>query len=266
MHTPKLPMICFTALVLSIGLSVAALGDTNLVLNGSFELSTPGTGAAASGYGQPGFSGLILDDWTNTSTAGHLGYNFLFSPTNAETGVVGNGGTLALWGPGNGGVANNPANLGASPDGGNFMAFDGAYQQSELTQSISGLTIGDNYTLNFFYGGSQQTGFNGNTTQKFTVGFGGDSYDTPGLVNTSHSFTGWFSQSHTFTATSSTQVLSFLASGAPAVPPFALLDGVTLFDTTSSSTPEPGAFAAAFAGLIGLGVFAGRRGRTKTAS
>lgn len=70
-------------------------------------------------------------------------------------------------------------------------------------------------------------------------------------------FTGWFSEAFTFTATATSQLLSFLAIGTPqGLPPFALLDGVTVEDATPA--PEPAALA-----LLGLGLAAVVFGRSR---
>jgi hypothetical protein len=88
---------------------------------------------------------------------------------------------------------------------------------------------------------------------------GGTPQETTVLNNVSHGFTGWQSQTFNYVATSSSEVLSFLAVGTPTgTPPFSLLDGVSMNDV---SVPEPTAIVAMFAGTIGLGVFARRRTR-----
>lgn len=245
------------ALALSAGVASTSLAQVNLVQNGGFELTNGG--GTVPGYGTPGYGSppLVLTDWSNS------GYNFLFNETNAATGVYGSDGLLALWAPGNGSFNG----LGASPDGGNFWAADGAYQQGPLSQTINGLTVGHTYALSFYYGGAQQLNFNGATTEAFSVSLGADTQNTTVLNNASHGFTGWMSQTFDYTASSTSEVLSFLAVGTPnGVPPFTLLDGVTLYDTSpppppSPSTPEPGSVASLCAGAFVIGSAIRRRVR-----
>ena len=76
------------------------------------------------------------------------------------------------------------------------------------------------------------------------------------------SLSGWSLEAFDFIATAASEVLSFLAVGSPAanLPPFALLDGVSL-----TAVPEPSALAMMLAGFGGLGFVAHRRRRTPVA-
>jgi len=57
-------------------------------------------------------------------------------------------------------------------------------------------------------------------------------------------------ESFSYIATSSTEVLSFLAVGTPSgVPPFALLDGVSL---NANTVPEPESYTLLGIGLLGI--------------
>ena len=106
---------------------------------------------------------------------------------------------------------------------------------------------------------AQQSGFNGATTEKWQVSFGSNTQNSTLMNNLSHGSVGWNQQSLTFTAQSATDVLSFVAVGTPnGVPPFVLLDGVTV-----SATPEPATFALIGLGLIGLPML-GRFRRTES--
>jgi hypothetical protein len=127
--------------------------------------------------------------------------------------------------------------------------MDADFQTSAMTQSISGLTPGDTYAVSFYWAASQQEGFNGDTSQFLSVSLGAQTQTTPTFLLPSHGFSGWMSQTYDYTATSGTETLSFLAGGSPAVPPFTLLDGVSMNDITP--TPEPGTLPLLFTGLMG---------------
>jgi hypothetical protein len=69
------------------------------------------------------------------------------------------------------------------------------------------------------------------------VSLGGQTFITPAVDIGSQSFSGWMNQSFTYTATNSSENLSFLAEGTPNG--VALLDGVSMYQATS--VPEDGA-------------------------
>ena len=221
------------AMSVSVLASVFAMSAqaTTLILNGDFELTT---GAAS---GELGYNTNVTG-WTTS------GYNFLFTPGQADsTGTTGQYGNLKLWGPGDGSINGLPA---TSPTGGNYVAADGAFQVSPLSQTVDGLLPGERYAVGFWWGGAQQYTFNGATTEKWTVTLGSESYSTSVIADANHGFTGWQYQTFTFLATASTETLSFLATGTPnGTPPFSLLDGVTL-----TETPEPGTWVAVLAGIV----------------
>lgn len=228
------------ALALGTFTEAKADGIYGLITNGGFEVN--------GGNGVPGYN-TTLAGWTNGSS-GSPGYSFVFnaapgttSGTSADNGgASGPSGGLSLWGPGNGSING----LKTSPDGGAFYAADGAYGVAPLTQTVSGLTVGQGYVLNFYWGGAQQSSYDGVNTEQWQVNFGSETKFTEVLTNSSHGFTGWKYVTMSFTATSTSQLLSFLAIGTPSgVPPFVLLDGVTM-----QAVPEPSTFA-----LLGLGVF-----------
>ena len=228
----------------AVGLAVLAtsLQAASLVTNGSFEqLSRPGVAAE---FGSR-FPSQQVTGWTTN------GYNFVYTSGSADTtGATGQYGNVGLWGPGNGSNNGLPA---SSPDGGNYLALDGAYAVAPVSQSISGLTPGVSTTVSFLWAGAQQSGFNGATTEQFRVSLGSSSQLTPVLSNSGHGFTGWKSAALSFVPTSSTEVLSFLAIGTPnGVPPFSLLDGVSV----SSATPEPASVGLMLCTLAGFGGFA----------
>ncbi len=203
---------------------VTSVEASNLVLDGDFEqLLVPGSSLE---FGSR-YPTQQVTDWTTN------GYNFVFTPGSADTtGAVGEYGGLSLWGPNSGSSNGLPA---TSPAGGNFLAMDGAYAVGPVSQTINGLTPGQATTVSFFWAGAQQTGFSGANTEQFQVSLGSETQFTPVLSNANHGFTGWQQETFSFMPTSTSEVLSFLAIGAPnGVPPFSLLDGVSV-----SPSPEP---------------------------
>jgi hypothetical protein len=255
-----------------IGVSASALlmfatsaHATDLVLNGSFSSNSgPCKVTTLSG---------CATDWSST------GYTFLYtSAANAQTpGVDG----VTMWGPssGGGGSANG---FDASPDGGAFLALDGDFETGSLQQTVTGLTAGDTYAVSFYWAAAQQEGFTGPTIQAMNVCLGttGESYintgtqPLSGATNASSNiscsgsgastalidlpslgFSGWQSETFDLTANSTSDVLSFLAYGNVQVPPFALLDGVSL-----TQTPEPATLPLLLTGLMGgLGVLRSKK-------
>lgn len=231
------------ALITASGSGVAFAGNANLVQNGGFE--------SGSGLGQID-SVVTGTGWSNT---GSNNFNFILDTT-ADDALNGFGGgfpsvnspgastNIFVWGPGNG--INN--GFTGSADGGKFLGGDGGYATGTVTQTITGLTAGEQYTLSFEWAGAQFTDQSGAYWAGWDVDFGGESFSVGGQATAvaSQGFLGWASASHNFTASSSTQVLSFLATGPSGLPPFSLLDGVSL--TTVTQVPEPASLALMLAG------------------
>jgi hypothetical protein len=215
----------------------------NLVTDGDFTSVTYSgtTGGLTTLYGQFGTgtgSTLAVAGWSTT------GYNFVYAPGTADVGTHGAGtnagspkeapgqfnfggyGNTYMWGPNNGSANGLPAN---SPAGGNFVAMDGAFQVGAITQTITGLTVGQIYVLKFYWAGAQEDSFHGITTDNMTVTLGSQVATTPTVTVPDEGFSGWSQVTFYYTATSATETLSFLANGTPTgEPPFALLAGVDL--------------------------------------
>ena len=239
--TKKKAVAGLAALGLILGVT-GTVHAADLIKNGGFETLT-------NGYGQIGYN-TDATGWTTT------GYNFVFSATNADNGGVnGRLGNVQLWGPGNG----SSNGLHASPNGGNYIAADGAFEVAPIEQVINNLTVGHTYAVGFSWGAAQQTGFDGTTTEQWQVSLGGDSLLTSIAPNDNHGFVDWKSESFQYVASSTSETLSFLAIGTPTgKPPFVLLDGVSMDDV---SVPEPTALVGIFAGVLSVGVIARRRAR-----
>ena len=221
----KAAVLCVAATGL---LVVAASAHAQSVQNGGVETTTNGYGQISNGS-IPGAS-VGVTAVTNWTTGG---YNFVMDATNAQSGVTSQYGLndVALWTSLNGGTGT----FAASPDGGNFVALDGDWLTGAISQSVTGLTPG-NYAVSFYWAASQQAGFYGPTQQSLTVSLGSQSQTTSTYYLSSQGFSGWMAQTDTFTASSSSEVLSFLANGNVQVPPFVLLDGVSI-----TRVPEGGA-------------------------
>ena len=244
-----------TAALLSFGAARPSQA-TSMIVNGSFEsLKTNASLQFGTGYASNGSPIQTVTGWATS------GYNFVFLPGTADTtGATGASGGLALWGPGSN-SGTGPANgLGSSPDRGNFIAADGAYQVAAITQTINNLSPGSTAVVSFYWAGAQQYGnqYNSATSEQWTVGFTGDpNQATPVVQDAVHGFTGWMQQTFSFVVRSTTETLSFLATGTPnGQPPFSLLDGVTL-----TQVPEPASWAVLLAGCGLAGLAARGAGR-----
>jgi hypothetical protein len=228
------------AAALTVALSIGASAQAaQFVTNGDFT-------SLSNGLGQ-------IDNNTTATGWTSSGYNFVF--TQADSAVPGQFGSLSLWDQANGGASTwNGLAAGA----GNFLAMDGDFGTSAVSQVITGLTPGKSYLLTFNYAFGQQQGFNGDTIQHLTVGFDpGFSSTSPDFNLDSHSFSGWGSFGGYLTASAATETLSFLAYGNLPVPPFALVSNVSL----TGGVPEPATWAMMLMGVGAMGAVARVRRR-----
>ena len=130
-------------------LVLAGSAQANLASNGGFEESSSGAGELGTATTATGWAAA--------------GFNLLFADPTAEID------TVSFWGADNGGSGT----LSASPDGGNFVAASADYEVGAISQTIAGLTVGDEYQLTFDYAGAQQHGFDGATTTHWDASLGG---------------------------------------------------------------------------------------------
>ncbi len=216
--------------------STAIATPVNLVKNGGFEQTT---------MSQPSeISTTNVKYWSST------GYSFIFSPGSSATYVTRYKSYLSLAGM-------NGSNY-LSPTGGNFVAADGVYYVAPISQTIDGLTVGQSYRLTFDWAAAEQQGWTNPTTENWTASLGGQTYTTPTVHTPSQGFSGWMQQSFDYTATGTSEVLSFLAGGTPVgEPPFVLLDNVSLTANTpvnATAVPEPAGWGVLAAGMVLLGM------------
>lgn len=212
--------------------SAVPASAANLVTNGSFENVTVGQ--------KSNFQNNVVG-WT-----GGANLTFIDYPGTADDGSY-----LSVYGP----------FQATSPDGGNFVEMDGDPNYSgAISQTISGLTIGKTYDLDFYQAAGQQVGFHGPTTERWSVTFGDETQLSTKYSLPEAGVGPWQAQHMSFTATATSQVLTFLAVGTPGgAPPISFLDGVNM----QAAVPEPASWALM---IVGFGAVGGAMRRRRAVS
>ena len=195
------------------------------------------------------------------------GYTFIVTPSEAINGfglTAGNN-PLMLWSAGTGGNGGSAGSITASPNGGNFLAADSMYLNTGylLQQTVTGLTQGVTYNISFYQAAGQQTGYTGDTTDTWTVKLGSAAAKSaPVMSNPSKNFTTWTQVTLSFVADAASTTLQFMLTGTSPggnqQPPFALLDGIAIAQTTTA-VPEPATATLLLAGVAGLAAMRRRR-------
>jgi hypothetical protein len=202
---------------------------------------------------------VTVTGWTFGAThgagpsRGDNGYNFL-----VKDGLISDG--MAAQGNAPYGNTTLYSTLGqtiSSADGSGWhIAADGWFDNASISQTLTGLTIGEQYTLTFSQATGQQVGFanKGGDTEYFKVDFGNSTQNSTTMnVFPGDPISAWDKQTMTFVADNTTQLLSFMATGTQDVPPFALLSGISVQgnnSATPAAVPEPEEYIGT---LIGMG-------------
>ena len=129
-----------------------------------------------------------------------------------------------------------------------FFNFDGDTNYgARLSQQLTGLTVGKNYTVSFYQTAASVNDwvhYNTPTWDQFRVSFGNNfnNYQLAPRIDMAlhENVKPWEKITMDFTATDTSQWLSFLNVGGPGgQPPIALLTSVTVDDGTPPATPVP---------------------------
>ena len=252
MRPAKSTSIAIAALTLAGLLAGSVARAGNMVINGSFENSTPANGKAELQTFNPNGTvltpGAMIPNWTQD-----------LNPSSKAFLVTGN----------NDSQNTNYLQVGVSPsgsfDGQNFVMLDsGPKYSAALYQSINGLVKGQEYVVTFLQASSQQYNIHGATTDQWQVGLGDDlaasksNFQVSTLMhNPSTGSTPWTEQRMVFTADrTGSEVLSFYAVGLAvaaggnpnSLPPMAYLDNVTM-----NPVPEPSSIVLTALGMIWVG-------------
>lgn len=147
---------------------------------------------------------------------------------------------------------------GAGMDG-TYWAWVAGYETPiTLSQTVSGLTVGQTYTLSFL---QASEGYNSDQVRVSVNGGPGTIFSSPPYIagGPGNGFWNvWVTQTYSFVATSSTDTISFDTNGLNLACCDVGIDNVIL----SAGVPEPAAWALMLVGFGGLGAVLRSRRRT----
>ena len=225
-----------TLLSVATALAMAHAAMADPIVNGTF--STPTTSSVSWGTLAPG-GGSVGGPGTVTWGSDQYGYD----PTNI------NGWTFSPLTPGvsGSGIADQGSAFGFTPppSGASQVAFL-QVNDASISQTVQGLTVGDEYSLLFNLEGRPSTG--GAAT---TVTLGGDTL----LLGVAPATGAWTSYDLQFTATSASELLTFFTTDPSGNDVATAIDDVVI-------TPEPSSLLLLGTGLLGLAFLAFRKAKS----
>ena len=141
----------------------------------------------------------------------------------------------------------------ASPDGGTWvgLGIDGGYIE-QFGQSLKGLTIGQTYTVSWQAANFGVNNFSNSYLGNNAIGvlLDGASIGQGATLSLSSN---WYSQSLTFVATSTSQMLSFRLANAEKA--YLGIDGIAVTaGGITPAVPEPSTWALMALGVVGIGL------------
>jgi hypothetical protein len=215
----RIGILAVAALVFGIvGAVPSHAGPINLITNGTFNTPSPLNG------GWSLYSNGQINGWTTTD------------PSGIEIDTAG------------------PIGPGTNPFSTNSLEVN-ANNPETVQQTLTGLTVGQEYTLNYEYGDRPGSG-----PESMEVAVGGTVLGTDTDLG-GNSVLVWTGNSYKFVATSSTENLDFIGLSDTGQPSYGNeVDAVTLY-----ATPEPSTWLLMISGLALLG-FAVSRKRSVSAS
>ncbi len=258
-------MIKIKSLVSILGIAIGSLAASgaltpaqaaNLVLNGDFNqnnlTNAPLQGAGLGSTGSSGYTGTIVPGAGRATATGWnfgAGLNWLVSTGDAykdNMDILGgrdynynnNATPWTMYGTASINSPNGTANW--------YVVADGdVNERTAISQTINGLQSNQQYEVSFYQAAGQQTGLIGGTTEQWDVTFGSTTKSSTlmspvqasaGLSGgTATAVSSWQKETMIFTASGTTQTLSFLAKGNPTgKPPLSLLTGINV-----QPLPEP---------------------------